>query len=168
MVKEESHIMHKAVYGKIVLLRGYCPDCHEEALIVDGKFACCDREVQLPETASEKRMCLTIKRRRNTLTLKQRRMLVERQNNKCVYCGQDLDTFVWSERHTCYRKPSVEYDHFVPWAFEHATELPNMVVACGECNRCKSDHIFNSMEEAIIYVRQQRRLPHEREEDHVS
>jgi 5-methylcytosine-specific restriction endonuclease McrA len=50
----------------------------------------------------------------------------ERDGGKCVECDSSFD---------------LQYDHILPFAHGGATNLENLQLPCGDCNRAKSDHI---------------------------
>jgi len=56
------------------------------------------------------------------------RDLRELQGNSCFYCLREL-------------KENVEVDHFIPWARHPDDGITNLVLAHGNCNGAKSDHM---------------------------
>jgi len=59
-------------------------------------------------------------------TEKQR--LYEYQNNRCFYCGKDMEI-------------TPEADHFIPYDYLFDSQMWNIVGACQNCNRAKSNYI---------------------------
>ncbi len=57
-----------------------------------------------------------------------RETLYELQNGRCFYTGRALP-------------PDAEVDHFIPWSRYPLDLGHNFVLACGQANRSKSDHI---------------------------
>jgi 5-methylcytosine-specific restriction endonuclease McrA len=56
----------------------------------------------------------------------QKLIKLEEQNDKCAYCGTDVDL-------------SSHGDHIFPHSKGGKTELDNLVIACPECNQKKKD-----------------------------
>jgi hypothetical protein len=48
---------HWAIYGNTKLKRGFCDHCKCESLIIDNKFACCDKPSEEFKTTKWKKMC---------------------------------------------------------------------------------------------------------------
>ena len=57
----------------------------------------------------------------------------EYQEHTCFYCKRGLE-----ESHNS-TKPSA--DHFIPWIFLKTSLVENLVFACSDCNRSKSDRL---------------------------
>jgi hypothetical protein len=81
---------------------------------------------------------------------------LERQASCCIYCGVDLNSFVWNKNKSRYEKVKIHYDHFVPYAFVHDSRGCNIVASCSVCNGLKSDFHFQSIEEARVYIMNKR------------
>lgn len=63
-------------------------------------------------------------RSRGRITKSMRRSVLQRDGNKCTYCGS-IDDLVM--------------DHFVPVSKGGQTSVDNLVAACADCNAAKSD-----------------------------
>lgn len=81
--------------------------------------------------------------------------ILKGQNGTCFYCGTTFgEIFPYRNHYVCAR---LEWDHLLAFAFCRNNCDKNMVAACEQCNRIKSDRVFDSIEEAIRYVRQRRK-----------
>ena len=149
--------MQKALYGAVAILRDRCPKCGEMAFVFHGKTACCEAPVVMPPEVMPKRMS-GMHGPRNLVSAALRKRIRDAQHNRCIYCGVDLDGWEWNERRQQYAKVQVQYDHFVPYSYEQASEPPNIVAACRRCNGIKSNLMFKTLKEAIVYVQTKRNM----------
>lgn len=69
---------------------------------------------------------------RKKLKPKEHNILLTYQSNSCFYCETNFNTNLHTEIHE---------DHFIPWSFVYDTTIDNIVLACSECNKDKSDKI---------------------------
>jgi hypothetical protein len=144
--------IHVALYGSVSLLRGRCPDCDGDALILGGKFACCGRPFESSATAV-KRMTQGGGSRK-TLSRQERLEILSRQENCCIYCGVLLGAIVHRKSRSLHLR--TEYDHAIPYSYCNCTSGHNMVAACHVCNGLKSDKMFTSIADAAIWLADQR------------
>lgn len=72
--------------------------------------------------------------------------ILAKQNNRCFYCGTRFDVLTLPT-----------YDHLLPFSYSYNNEDQNFVAACSKCNSLKSGKVFDSLTEALIYVRQKRK-----------
>lgn len=77
--------------------------------------------------------------------LARRQELLSEQSNRCFYCGVSFDVL-----HVPY------WDHFIPFSYSLNNSADNFVASCLECNCVKNDKFFDTKEEAIRYVKEQR------------
>ena len=140
----------KIYFGNIVVFKAMCPNCNQMAIIIDNRFQCCNSSAQLEEVEKfkKKRESITYLRKCRP-PKKQIEEILRHQNYQCLYCGKSLRG-----------KVPIEFDHFVPFTY---TENKNSFVgSCRTCNRIKQNFLFNSIEEARIYIlskRKEKRLP---------
>lgn len=76
--------------------------------------------------------------KRKAIPLETKKALYDKQNGKCMVCGEELGTD-WSKIHV---------DHVIPWALVGDELDENYQDLCETCNECKSartDYIFKSM-----------------------
>lgn len=138
----------KAFYGRQALLKRYCPDCHMYAIVIGNKLACCDKVVgdwDQEFTVRKKREAET-DGRRHPISQKEKEQILRHQLHQCVYCG-----------FTFGRGVRIEYDHFLPFSYSGDNNKLNMVASCRECNQIKSDKLFQTIEEARVYIVGRRR-----------
>jgi 5-methylcytosine-specific restriction endonuclease McrA len=93
--------------------------------------------------------------KRRTPPLKKRREVIERQGNKCFYCGEPFGEYYI--RNGVAKKLTIHFDHFVPFAFSGNNDNENFVASCNICNSIKSDKVFETEEDARCYVEHARK-----------
>ena len=73
-----------------------------------------------------------------------RRMVIERDGQRCVYCGLDLE------------KNEIHLDHVIPEAKGGATSYGNLQVTCRKCNTEKGtfseEQFMNRLRERAIRI----------------
>lgn len=142
----------KAIYGKVSLVRSYCPDCESYAFVIDGAMACCGSPVTdgKPEIIKKMTRGNILKRYLNPSAKK---IILESQNHKCFYCRCDLvSSWYMGGKMKRPQKVSVHFDHIVPWVFSQNDDVSNFVAACNVCNRIKFDRIFSTIEKLREWV----------------
>jgi hypothetical protein len=133
-----------AYYGRIATLKLFCQECDAYAFVIDGKFTCCDKKVE------DDGSVIKCKRKRESISpfmrdilkKKERAEILSHQNWQCLYCGKSLRG-----------KTQIAFDHVIPFSYsgESASKL-NSIACCKLCNLIKGPRLFNSVEEARIYV----------------
>lgn len=145
---------HLAVYGITQIPRAYCKKCKGIALIVDGKFACCDRKfLEQADIKQYKIICETGESRKKPSAEECKRIL-ELQNNKCLYCDKPFGTPYYKDNRV--RMTKLHFDHLVPYSYTKSNKL-TFVAACNICNLIKSNRVFNTVEEVYHYVQYRRK-----------
>lgn len=138
---------HVAIYGDVNILRDRCPDCKRMALILAGKYACCDRVAADKEARAYKRMSSGHGFRYSRVSKQCREEILKIQNNCCLYCDREFGV-----SHDGAAPLSISWDHFVPFSYLQCHPIWNFVAACKSCNSIKSSMMFQTIEEAILYV----------------
>ena len=138
-----------ALFGNIAIERKYCKDCGTEALVIKGKLQCCGAPANdskptrfFRESSPEQQRRLPGKR--------EREQILRDQEDRCFYCGQRLNSL-----HVRNGKPlflKLNWDHYIPYAMSQNNYPYNFVAACHVCNGIKSDHVFQTAEEAQLYL----------------
>ena len=150
---------HVAIYGRVKILRGYCKDCQQYALILYGIIQCCDKpldEIEEQEEFGYKRMAQgAINRKRPSLEAITKMLFS--QDQKCIYCNIPFGTSYQHPKLRKFMETKVCCDHFVPFKYSQDNGDLNFVLACGTCNGIKSDKMFNTMEDARAYVESRRK-----------
>lgn len=153
---------HFAQYGNTILKREWCPRCKQHALAVDGVLQCCDHKLGPGEASGVKVMCEAERRRRTPLEA-ERREILERQGHYCFYCGLPFGALVYREGHGVITK--IHWDHYVPYSYSLDNHGCNFVASCQICNLIKSSKVFETPEEARLYVNYQRAKKGYRDEE---
>lgn len=150
---------HIALYGNRSILRDRCHVCDRQAFILDGKFACCGAPASGDPARKVKRETQPEQRRR-LLSAAEREEQLDRQENKCFYCFYTLGGYV-QQRYTngriCWKRLKVNWDHQVPYVLTQDNTAQNFVAACHVCNGIKAAFLFQTVEEARLYVQEKRK-----------
>jgi 5-methylcytosine-specific restriction endonuclease McrA len=125
-----------------------CPDCKRFAFVIEGKMACCDLKVTV-EPTEHKRMSLTAPGRRIP-PRKDRQAILRRQEQRCLYCRRQFGAVVY--RHGRMRRLRIHWDHMTPFAFSQDNRTSNFAAACNVCNNLKASLMFQTVEEAEVYL----------------
>ena len=83
-------------------------------------------------------------------TARQQRELLEKQENKCFYCGRELGSMY--ERDGKIKYLRTHFDHRLPFSYLQGNPEEIFVAACHICNSIKSNKMFHSREEVVDYV----------------
>lgn len=140
---------HSALYGDVVIPRGYCLDCDSYAFIIDNELRCCGKRVEDPEFIGFKKMsdCVAIRRGPSR---KWQEAIIRTQGGKCFYCDRRFGSCVWrSGKQISLR---LHWDHVNPWIYSLSNKDQNFVAACHVCNGIKSSLIFGSIDEARTHI----------------
>jgi len=150
----------KAIFGRIALHRGYCPDCHDYALIINGLLQCCDREFgEQPRNERIKRESEPGEKTRGRLSKSMRIKILDRQDYKCVYCGISLREYrIFDARKDRFVRLRIHMDHFVPWAYSQDTRQDTMYASCNLCNMIKHDMVFKDLISAREFILRKRNI----------
>lgn len=144
------------LYGGIGLVRRQCELCGEFSFVTRSGWSCeCGSRADQNEDVE----ILSVKRegegqaKRSHLTLPKalRRKLLSEQDGKCAYCSLPMWHWVFDTKRKIARQLKIHWDHVVPWEYSR-TNKTDFVAACGICNGLKSDKIFQTMGEAMLYL----------------
>lgn len=141
------------IYGNTTIERAYCPHCQTSAFVIDGKFACCDTPCSALIEGIHREVSPEATRKH--LSKKVKDEILEHQGHRCFYCGMTFYSYV--RRHGKLLLLTVHYDHRVPYAYSLDSHPYNFVAACHVCNLIKSDKIFQTIDEARMYLAEKRR-----------
>lgn len=147
---------HLAMYGSLKIPRLYCKPCKCYALVVDDVLQCCDTKIIVPKIFDQRRMINCQNKRRQLSKLIVRKIL-DRQENKCIYCGILFGTKYINPRSKKLTTTEVCCDHITPFSYSQDSHADNLVGVCRVCNSIKSNKIFNTLEEAREYVANKRK-----------
>lgn len=142
---------HIALYGNVQILRGLCPECKSTALIISNEYACCGTPFEGCRPRTYKRLVEPQAVRRK-ITVNQRRSLLNQQDNRCFYCDRRFGDVA---RHLSKKRKEVlkvQWDHKVPWKYSQNNHITNYVAACHQCNALKYARVFQTVDEARVYL----------------
>ena len=88
-------------------------------------------------------------RRRPPLSVQ--RGILDAQANRCYYCDRPFGSSVIRRGRLTILK--AVWDHYIPFAYRGSNPAENFVAACQVCNGFKSSMIFETREEAQLYLR---------------
>lgn len=134
-----------------MIRREFCPSCHDETFVFDGKLDCCGRDADLSQDVIFIQVSEP-ERKRKLPPLSWRKMILEKQGNRCYYCEQEFGRMVYYKR----RAHLLRYcwDHREAYAYSFNNRPENFVAACQLCNAWKSSKLFDSDEEIKLYVKE--------------
>ena len=147
----KAHVI--ALYGSVALERGYCKRCKGMAIIKGGVLQCCDSPVVDLPTRFE-RISEPLHRRKSPTKAGKDRIL-DKQENRCFYCGVAFGSFRFRNGLPFIVK--VNWDHQLPFIYSQNNDNENFVASCSVCNGIKSSHIFQTVEEAQVYIADKRK-----------
>ena len=145
---------YTGIYGNIKIKKTYCKRCETTCFVIDGIKQCCDRPLNEKLTQVKKLEVAPIKKR-FIPKKKERDYILFSQNEKCLYCDKPFGTLY--ERNDKVRKTKLNWDHFVPYSFSFDNRKINFVASCNICNGIKSNKMFDTLEEAKVYVEYRRK-----------
>jgi len=137
------------LYGSVALKRQFCPECREDAIVLDGELQCCDRPVTVARKyrrISENR----IPRQRPRRVM--RDWLLNIQGNRCAYCGSVFGEFIENTKTGKVIQVRLQWDHAVPYSFLRTNPKNNWLAACHICNGIKNNKMFDSLADARAVV----------------
>lgn len=140
---------HYAIYGDIVLQRTVCPECGDSSLVAQGVTLCCNAAVDFSTTETKRMSRAPFVRRQPSTSVKM--ALILKQENRCFYCDRLFGTSLVRHGRLWQLRPT--WDHYVPFAYCGSNPAENFVAACQICNGYKSSMIFETREEAQLYIR---------------
>ena len=76
--------------------------------------------------------------------------ILERQDNRCLYCQMPFGSEVIRKYSYVYLR--LQWDHFVPHAYLGRRAEDNWAAACHVCNGIKASRVFESLDEARRFI----------------
>lgn len=135
------------MFGDVAMYRGHCPTCDETSLSpVPGQ---CDKGHALATPRRQFRESVGSFSRAKPTKARQLRLLAE-QEYRCYWCLRHFGTTI--EFHGQVKQLRVEWDHFTPFSYSGSCGDDAFVAACQVCNGIKGSHVFDSVEEARLYI----------------
>jgi hypothetical protein len=139
---------HLAVFGNVGLIRANCPECRRMAIQLDGEMQCCGYE--LGSKPDRWKRVVEPEFNRRLPSANERAAALWRQEGRCIYCTMRFGSYAW--RSSKQVKLLVRWDHFVPYSYSANNADANFVAACQICNGIKSDKMFDTLDEAQVYI----------------
>lgn len=137
-----------AFYGNVKIEKAWCRDCDGYAFVVDELLVCCGvRVTGLPTYTKREAEPDT---RRQNLPDSVKRDKLDEQHHRCFYCDRSFGLIV--HRRGKSMRLRVHYDHMVPYSYSYNSDGDNFVAACHVCNTLKHDFVFNTLEEAQLFL----------------
>ena len=137
-----------AIYGNVKIPKAYCEDCDGYYFVINGRFACCDKQAQIDPQKYIRESEADQTRKRPPL--KERKEILDLQNHCCIYCESPFGFIRYKKTRPF--KLRLEWDHQVPFAFSQDNSTSNYVAACHVCNSLKSNKCFQTVNEAAAYL----------------
>lgn len=138
-----------SLYGNVAIPKGWCSECGTHAFIIDARLQCCNAKVEKCNPTKIKRESEPEQVRRGPSS-KKRKITLEEQDYRCFYCYTRFgSTRIYKGKEVNVR---LVWDHQVPYAYGQNNGDHNFVAACQHCNGIKSSMMFNSIEEARVYL----------------
>ena len=162
----------RSLYGKVALNKEHCPSCQTMAFVFDGELACCGWLVEAnPQRYKREVICGLGARPKIPQRLREE--IIESQNGHCLYCelpfGYSVTRIRAGRRQAGNRvfgtsldpkfsrvRLLPRIDHMVPWSYQGHHEQGNLAAACHVCNGIKSSKCFRTVEEARVYISQEK------------
>jgi hypothetical protein len=142
---------HLALYGNIAIPRGKCPNCGGMALIIQGKWACCDKDASDAAIAGLKRI-VEPEQTRGLPSRDRQKAILEAQDYRCLYCERRFGDVAPRGKQRGITTLRIVWDHMVPYSYNQNNGPDNFAAACQQCNAVKLDKMFQTIEEARVYV----------------
>ena len=140
------------LYGQVAIQKEFCQSCRVFAFVLDGKLACCDQASQQQPTRTKRETETEGVRRLPPLNERKAQLL--EQDNRCFYCLYRFGSRVLKDKTPVILR--LHWDHVVPFSYSQDNRTRNFVASCQICNAVKYNHVFQTVEEARIYVATER------------
>jgi hypothetical protein len=148
----------RSSYGSTQLLKATCPNCGVTAFIIDSIIQCdCNYRIKRPPTKVIDKRETTTEVKRSLIPMTVKRTILENQGNRCIYCDNILDGFVWNTKRNRYTKNQIHFDHFLAWSYSGDNHDYNILASCHICNMYKSSKYFPTVKDAREYILKRRK-----------
>lgn len=144
---------HLAIFGNVSMIRSFCNACRRMALVIAGKMACCDAPHNAPPQKLKR--VVSPEQTRRLPPAAERKAQLEAQDHRCIYCLNVFGSHVLCGVRMI--RVLLNWDHVIPYAYSQNNYGRNFVAACRTCNALKSDHLFQTLDEAQIWITARRR-----------
>jgi len=147
----------KVMFGGVSMYRVFCKECDGWTLVSKGRKRCCEAEPDRPDQYVRKRVSTETQTFRR-LSPKAKREILDSQGNRCIYCDIEFGTLYFNPKKGRDVEATPSFDHFQPWAMVKSNIADNYVAACVSCNSTKGSKIFDTLEQARLYILERRGL----------
>lgn len=140
---------HLALFGNRAIPRIWCKDCRCMAFVIDSELQCCgsSQDVEI-KTWKRESLASGVRSRPGA---KIRNAILENQGNCCLYCGRKFGEVI-----TLFHKETIVrclWDHIVPFSYLQGNPGGNWAACCQMCNGWKGSTVFDSLDEAMGFLR---------------
>ena len=143
---------HYAYYGNVRMEKVFCNECNAYSFVLNGETICCDSPVEKVESRPFK-VVIAPEVKRKTPSQYEKANILESQGGKCFYCDLPFGSVVWDNNKKKARILKINWDHFTPFAYSLNNKSSNFVASCNICNSLKSAKVFDTVEEAKLYMK---------------
>ena len=137
------------LFGNVSIPRAYCDECEVQSLIVHGHYNCCGRPVGHLVIKRYMRVSTPEYVRRGPKR-KVKKIILNQQEDRCFYCGVLFGTEGF--RHATPIRISHQWDHQLPFSLTQNNQAENFAAACHVCNGLKGSMVFQTLEEAQVWL----------------
>ena len=131
--------------------RVYCEECQGFSFVREGKSVCCGSGISTLFVKSVRMTSPGSKRKK--AKKKDKKDILYVQNNRCLYCEMEFGSSYFYKGKRQNRR--VNWDHLVPFSYSQNNYSYNYVAACNLCNSIKSNLVFQTVDEARVYIKTQ-------------
>jgi len=82
--------------------------------------------------------------------------ILELQENRCLYCEYEFGEKVMDVKKKREIVLRIEWDHVIPWAYTQSHNV-DFAAACQICNRIKTSHVYDSIDDARLDIGEKRK-----------
>lgn len=141
--------MERVIFGKVTMYRHFCKKCKQPILSNDSYYKC-DCCGYSNKNEKIKRTVIEAKTKRYRPSARIQKEIIEKQNNKCYWCGRDFSTPIVKNDKIKFLKK--HWDHVIPYAYEQRNRDENWVLSCNICNLFKSSFLFETETKCREYI----------------
>lgn len=142
-----------ALYGNVPLERVWCESCQSYTFVKNNVKLCCGED--RTDTADRFERMVEPEFERRIPSKRERDAILEKQDGRCFYCESKIGSI--KRRNDKPLTLRLHWDHQLPYAYGANNRAENFVAACHVCNGIKSSHIFQTVEEAKVWLETRRK-----------
>jgi len=142
------------LFGSVSIPSGCCYACNQNSFIIDGMLQCCNRKIEDNIEFKGFERVATDDDKRIIISKAMKKKILTDQEYCCLYC--ETPFHFRKKRNGKSIKLKIQYDHLVPFAYLNDNSFENIAAACHVCNLLKSSMIFQTVDEAKVYLEAKR------------